>query len=270
MRIAWATDTHLDFAMFGRRASFYRELEVASPDLVLITGDISLDVSEALRELEEGLDVPVAFVLGNHDFYGSSIAQVRADVAALGERVRNLRYLPTCGAMHLTDRTALAGYDGWGDARLGAPESTRVMLNDFIHIADLSAYLTNLACNDRIPLHRKLRELGDAEAAMCREVVSSALESHDHVIVATHVPPFAEACWHQGALSSADWLPYFTCGAAGVVLRELATANPDKSILVLCGHTHSAGEAEILPNLRVLTGAAEYRYPCLQRVLEVE
>jgi hypothetical protein len=39
---------------------------------------------------------------------------------------------------------------------------------------------------------------------------------------------------------------------------------------VLCGHTHSSGEAQILPNLRVLTGGAVYGKPALQRVLEVE
>ena len=39
---------------------------------------------------------------------------------------------------------------------------------------------------------------------------------------------------------------------------------------VLCGHTHSAGEAQVLPNLRVLTGGAEYGRPELQRVLAVD
>jgi hypothetical protein len=38
---------------------------------------------------------------------------------------------------------------------------------------------------------------------------------------------------------------------------------------VLCGHTHSAGEARVLPNLRVLTGGAEYDRPEMQRMLTV-
>jgi len=37
---------------------------------------------------------------------------------------------------------------------------------------------------------------------------------------------------------------------------------------VLCGHTHGAGEAEILPNLRVLTAGARYGAPVVQRALE--
>jgi hypothetical protein len=42
-----------------------------------------------------------------------------------------------------------------------------------------------------------------------------------------------------------------------------------KQMTVICGHTHGAGEAQILPNLRVLTGGAEYGNPVKQRVLEV-
>ena len=39
---------------------------------------------------------------------------------------------------------------------------------------------------------------------------------------------------------------------------------------VLCGHTHGSGEAQILPNLRVLTGGAVCGKPWVQRVLEIE
>ena len=44
----------------------------------------------------------------------------------------------------------------------------------------------------------------------------------------------------------------------------------DRQMTVLCGHTDGAGEAQVLPNLRVLTGAAEYGEPKVQRVLELE
>jgi predicted MPP superfamily phosphohydrolase len=46
-------------------------------------------------------------------------------------------------------------------------------------------------------------------------------------------------------------------------------ANLDKELLVLCGHTHGEGEAQILPNLKVLTAGAEYGKPRLQGVIEV-
>jgi 3',5'-cyclic-AMP phosphodiesterase len=39
---------------------------------------------------------------------------------------------------------------------------------------------------------------------------------------------------------------------------------------VLCGHTHGAGEANILPNLLVKTGGAEHGNPALQDALIVQ
>jgi hypothetical protein len=62
----------------------------------------------------------------------------------------------------------------------------------------------------------------------------------------------------EGRVSDDAWLPHFACKAIGDVLVEVMTRNVDRELLVLCGHTHSPGEAQILPNLKVLTGAAEY------------
>ena len=84
----------------------------------------------------------------------------------------------------------------------------------------------------------------------------------------THVPPFREACWHEGQISDDAWLPHFACKAVGDRLTALARAHPEHTLTVLCGHTHSAGVAWILPNLKVYTGAAEYGNPIVQRVLE--
>jgi hypothetical protein len=47
------------------------------------------------------------------------------------------------------------------------------------------------------------------------------------------------------------------------------SAAVDRTMTVLCGHTHSGGEAELLPNLRVLTGVARYGNPVIQRVLKI-
>jgi hypothetical protein len=179
--------------------------------------------------------------------------------------------------VELSETTAMIGCDGWGDARLGAPGSTPVFLNDFIHIEELAATLDPAALHDRArlrsvdrtALHAELRARGDAEARVCEFLLREALARRPEILVVTHVPPFAEACWHEGQLSNADWLPYFTCAAVGEVLRAQALAHPDRKITVVCGHTHGAGEAQIEANLRVLTGGAEYRRPVLQRVIAV-
>ncbi len=279
MRIAWATDIHLDFLDDAQVRAFAGTLASAQPEAVVLSGDLSHaeQLEHHLRLLIGVLQCPVYFVLGNHDYYGSSIVDVRNAIATLCARRSRLRWLPACGVVALSQHTAMIGVDGWADARLGDLAGTNVVLNDFFHIAELSATLEPrvraapalLRGADRGPLHAALQGLGAAEAARCDELLTAALASHAQVLVVTHVPPFAEACWHEGALSDANWLPYFTCAALGEVLRAQARRHPERTLTVLCGHTHGAGEAWIEPNLRVLTGAAVYRRPQLQSVLEL-
>ncbi len=90
-----------------------------------------------------------------------------------------------------------------------------------------------------------------------------------HIIVLTHVPPFTEACWHQGEISADDWLPHFSCQAMGDVLKNIMATEHDKQMTVFCEHTHSSGECQILPNLLVKTGEAKYGAPKLQEIVEI-
>ncbi|MFY0533230.1 metallophosphoesterase family protein [Nannocystis pusilla] len=279
MRLAWATDIHLDFLDDGQVRRFAAELAAPRADALVLSGDLSHaeTLEHHLRLLAQGVPGPIYFVLGNHDYYGSSVAAVRAAVLDLGARRPRLSWLPAAGVVRLTDRTGLIGCDGWADARIGKPDSTPVVLNDFFHIEELAATIDPVARADprrfrgtsRSHLHAELRARGDAEAAALRPLLRDALREFAEVVVVTHVPPFAEACWHEGRHSDDDWQPYFTCAAVGDALREAAEAWPDRRLTVLCGHTHGVGEAQILANLTVLTGGAEYRRPVLQRVLDV-
>ena len=162
--------------------------------------------------------------------------------------------------MALTEETGLVGHDGWADGRLGDYARSEVLLNDYLLIEELSG----LDKEDRLG---RLHALGDEAAAHFRALLPEALERFRRLIVLTHVPPFREACWHRGRVSDDDWLPHFSCRAVGEVLAEAMAAHPECEMTVLCGHTHSPGEAQILPNLRVLTGGAEYGRPAIQRVL---
>jgi hypothetical protein len=182
--------------------------------------------------------------------------------AAMLGRGGAARWLPAAGVVSLSPTTALLGHDGWGDARCGDYWGSSVLLNDF-------RFIEELAWLDRATLFPRLRALGDEAARYFARQLPAALERHERAIVVTHVPPFAEAAWHDGGMSDAEWLPYFACGAAGEALLEVMTARPDREALVLCGHTHGAGELQPLPNLRVLTGGAEYGAPRLQGVLDV-
>lgn len=263
-RLAWITDPHLNFLRPTRLEAFVSSLAAIQSDTFLLGGDIgeAPNLLGYLKALDTALARPIYFVLGNHDFYRSSIADVRAIVGALCRTRPHLHWLSTAGVVPLTSQTCLIGHDGWGDARFGDYWGLRVELSDFWLISDLAG----LDPSRRLA---RLRELGDEAASHFRAVLPQALEHFQHVIVLTHVPPFRESCWYQGRISDDDWLPHFTCKAAGDVLREAMAARPDRQMTVLCGHTHGEGEAQVLPNLRVLTGGAAYGEPRVQRVLEV-
>ena len=198
------------------------------------------------------------------DFYRGSIAAVREAVRNLCSEVPDLHWLPDAGVVPLTDETCLVGADGWGDGRLGDYHGSDVILNDWGLIEEFGGF-------DEDPEERlaKLHALGDESAAHLCRVLPEALRRFRHVVVLTHVPPFREACWHEGRISDDNWLPHFTCKAVGDALLQAMTAAPGQQMTVLCGHTHGGGEAQVLPNLRVLTGNARYGQPVIQRVLEV-
>ena len=218
---------------------------------------------QAISAIDNALQRPVYFVLGNHDFYRGSIAGVRESVRQLCAVCPNLHYLPDAGVVRLTEETCLIGHDGWGDGRHGDYHGSDVLLNDFGLIGEFGGF-------DEDPNTRlaKLLALGDEAGAHFRKVLPDALK-YRHVQVLTHVPPFRESCWHEGQISNDDWLPFFTCKAVGDALAEAMTAASNRTMTVLCGHTHGGGEAQVLPNLRVLTGGAVYGKPEVQQALEV-
>lgn len=261
MRAAWLTDVHLNHLTLEREQEFLAQVAAGAPDAVLLGGDVS-ESPELLRHLRRAaaaLAVPIYFVLGNHDYYFGSIRRVRHDVSALCREVPNLVWLNEAGVVKLTPAVGLVGRDGWADGRLGRYETSMVMMNDYLLIDELKG----LEPPERWD---RLKSLADEEAAALRGVLAEALERFSHVVLLTHVPPFREACWHQGRISDDEWLPHFSSQAMGDVIRALLAARPDRRLTVLCGHTHSSGQCRPLDNVTVLTGGADYGSPVVQRV----
>jgi Icc-related predicted phosphoesterase len=265
--LAWLTDIHLNFLRPPAIQAFIDMLADTQADAFVQSGDIGEadNVAVYLHTIAERVSRPVYFVLGNHDFYRGSIAGVREKVQALCSVTPNLHWLPDAGVVPLTGEACLVGHDGWGDGRLGNYRGSDVLLNDFGLIGEFDGFDENPS--DRLA---KLHALGDEAAAHFRWVLPEALARFRHVVVVTHVPPFREACWHEGKVSDDNWLPFFACKAVGDALAEAMAAAPDRKMTVLCGHTHGGGEAMILPNLQVLTGGARYGQPAIQQVLSVE
>lgn len=255
MRLAWATDIHLNFLSAEQIRTFGEEVANLEPDWFVVSGDIAEAPSlvSLIEACASAAGRPMCFVLGNHDFYSGAVEPVRARASAM-EPTKGI-WLPSVPPVRLDADTVMVGADGWGDARLGDPWGTRVRLNDFLAIEDLLS-------PDYQELLLKLRAHGDAEARTSERVLGEALATNARRIVfVTHVPPFRSACWHEGAVSNDEWLPFFTCDAVGKVLERTARQNPERDFLVLCGHTHSGGVLQVADNLEVRTGDAEYGAP---------
>jgi hypothetical protein len=143
------------------------------------------------------------------------------------------------------------------------------MLNDWNYIADLR----QVARLGAITRNEKLKALGAAEAQTLRAHLDK-VEQCEQIVVVTHVPPFPQACVHNGVMSDPDWLPWFTCVQTGKVLAEYAYSHPEINILVLCGHSHGVGTYQHMPNLTVRTGGwlpgvRDYGNPIVQDTLEI-
>ncbi|WP_169976766.1 metallophosphoesterase family protein [Tautonia rosea] len=264
MKLAWATDIHLNFVSEEETARFCETVARTGADRLLITGDIaeSLDLGPFLGFMADRLGRPIDFVLGNHDFYGGRISEVRAAMAETTRTIPTLNWLPESGVINLGSGVALIGHDGWGDGRLGNFAGSTIRLNDYRLIGELAGL-------DQARLGQTLGLLGDEAAAHIRRTLPKALKQYEMILVATHVPPFREACVFKGRIANDEWIPHFSCAAVGKVLAEIMADHPDQRVLVLCGHVHSSGMATIRPNLVVLTGSAEYRRPDVFRVFNV-
>ncbi len=262
-RAAWLSDIHLNFLRPVQLEKFYQLINAAKPDCILISGDIgeAPRLQWYLQQLQSRLPYPLYFVLGNHDYYSASFTDVRSLVEGVIRQSDRLHWLTISGVVELAPDVGLIGHEGWADGRAGDYDSSGVLLNDYVAIRDFVGL-------DKPRRLKLLNQLGDDAAAYIRKWLPTALATYPHVVLVTHVPPFREACWHEGGISDHDWLPHFVCQAAGEAMLEIMAKHPDRQLTVLCGHSHGQGSVHIRDNLLVLTGGAEYGKPHVQKVFE--
>ena len=258
-KLAWLTDPHFDMLNTEQLRELVETWSTRTVDGLLITGDIAdgENLLPVLTLLDEKLPYPIWFILGNHDYYGTSIQLQREAVRQWCDSTRDTTWLANASYIGLSKNTALLGHGGRADGGYGDFHGSEIGLNDYRLISDLTGH-------DKVELARRLSDLGRDAAETIERQLTGAFQSHSHIILATHVPPFIESCWYQGQATVNEWTPHFSCKAVGDCLRDLAKSYPEHSIHVYCGHTHSSGVAQIEPNLRVTTGGATYGQPALQ------
>jgi 3',5'-cyclic-AMP phosphodiesterase len=233
-KILWITDAHLEHLSPSGEAAWFEKLAETKADILLLGGDTanSRIFSRMLCRIQKVFTGKIALVAGNHDYYHSSIADFRSELACLQ---RNGVYVfePNCQSnpLKLADDIYLCGSGGWGDATAGSGIATEMALNDENFIAELKT--RNLS--DR------LRELGKESAMHLQTQLASVPDDATCVIILTHVPPWPEACWHEGRRSDSYALPRFCWQTGGNMISQTAHKMPQTKFTVLCGHTHSDG-----------------------------
>ncbi len=265
-RLAWVTDLHLDHATLAALTAHVAALQEADPDAVVVTGDFATGSSllRWLRAYRRMADRPVYFILGNHDFWGSAVATVRAAVHRLGEETAGLVYLTTAEPVTLAPGVALVGHDGWYDARAGRWEAPRFRMQDWELVGEYAE------ADDHAGIVAASRTLADAAEAELVPKVAAAARTHASVLVATHVPPWPLSAG-EGRHPDGEWIaPWYVARQLGLALLAVAEANPQVTFRVLSGHAHVRREGlAIAPNLTCAVGGARYGRPGVERVLEL-
>jgi Icc-related predicted phosphoesterase len=287
-KLLMATDVHLNFVHEEKIKSFCKHINDAKPDAMVITGDIAEAQNVVyylglLHEYTKPSVFPIFFVLGNHDYYNSSFKEVRDTMEKLftyqhkgikipqigkGNKNKRLIWLNSSGVIPLTKDTCLVGADGFYDGQHGNFFFSKVDLNDYHVIQDLSWPV----CQNKHDRHKKINEIAQHDAKIIGENIRTAFKDckAQKVFVATHVSPFQENSVYNGKQSDEHWMPHFSCKAIGDELLACAIENPDKEIIVLCGHSHGTIEVKHMPNLICFTGAARYRFPDIARIWETD
>ena len=262
--LIWLTDPHLEFCSHQTRIRLYRSINQAPGDIVVITGDLSADAHRLAQysELAEHVRKPVYFVLGNHDRYGTTFANAEAVVERVTAQFPHMVRLDGSQVIPLNESVALIGVDGWADGLGGEGPATKARINDFHQILDF-------ATDPEPKVFRAMKERARKYAQALKPSLLNALTQYSTTIIATHVPPYEGAAWHEGSPSSPDYQPFFSSPTMGKLITAAAAEHPGKNVLVLCGHTHSSGIYRD-GNVLVLTAGARYGFPEIGKTIQLD
>ena len=267
-KLAFITDPHLDHAHRAAVTALCDSVKEASVDAVVITGDIAQtnSIFTLLPLFQAAVQLPVYFVLGNHDYYRGHTVTTREKIFNMCRTTTGLHYMRE-NPVQISKEWSMVGVDGWADARHGTPERQKIQIADWAYINDYNEVGAHFAFNLQVRMDLA-RKLADVEADLLSKLLERAVKDSENILVLTHIPPFREATWHAGELSNNDWLPWFSCKATGDVLMRHAEANPGHKFKVLCGHTHSKGRYAV-NNVEVITGASEYGWPRIHEIINL-
>jgi predicted phosphohydrolase len=269
MRFAWATDLHFDATTDPEQSivTFARAVKSRNVQGLLLSGDTTngRHLVYHLAVLERELQIPVYFVLGNHDVWFSSFDRTFRQTSELNGLSPFLKCLSRTSYQLVPEsRTAIVGHDGWYDAVQGRAMDSRFEMNDWKTIEEFKVFGGN-----RSQIIEHSRKLAAASVMHISKSIKDAVRYCDTIVVVTHVPPFVEACMHQGRPSDNEAVPWYSNTHLGVVLKAAANAYSNVKFVVLAGHTHGKCTFSVSGNMVCHVGEADYGNPVVQDVIEL-
>ena len=252
MKLAWITDAHMEWMSQDHLDTIHNSLLDSETAAVIMSGDISnsTNIRKSLNLLAS-LPMPVYFVLGNHDIYGSTFEYVHAMVRkSVRHSKGNLVWLSESAPIQLTPKTYLIGQDGWADGRAGAGQSSGYLINDYQSISDFRG----LSVGSVFTLMQKKADLATKKLVAQIRKIGAGTE-RPHIIVVTHVPPFEKACRYDGHVTDPMYLPHFSNINMGRVLEDEVKKIRWCRLSILCGHTHNETRININKKIGVWVGS---------------
>lgn len=269
---AWTTDTHLNFLEKHVMQDVFRQFANLSVDGYIITGDISEAplLVDHLKAFEATVRRPVYFVLGNHDIWNSGFAVVHDSMRELMSKNSNLVWLPAVEYVKLTDKTAIAGQDGWYDGGHGNWKTSQIRMNDWWKISEFNSYTSAYSCDMR-GVMSYCSKLALECARNAKSSLANAFSEVNTCLFATHIPPWLEVSSYRGQPTDLQAQPFYISKHMGDHLEEaVINLSSDKNLRVFAGHTHFTGDARIGNKIHARVGHAQYGMPTLVDILQVE
>lgn len=251
-RIIWLTDTHLTFSFLWKKYSLINHIKNLEADALFMSGDISngLFIDYVLYYIATHVDIPIYFVLGNHDYYFKGISDVHNDIRHLVKKHSNLHWLTESEPISLKDDICVIGTEGWYDCHQGNSDYIK-----FTFDAWLIEEFRKIKLSEKIDLSKKMAK--ESADSISKKLISALNSGYKQIYLITHVPPFEEATRGEGTVFEKFLLPYNTNVTLGNKLKEIMSNFPDRKLNVICGHIH-AREVINFKNIECRVNAANY------------
>lgn len=260
MKYILGSDLHLDHLSNEELREFLSRVSTIcnDPDAVLLlTGDISQQsrLWEHVDLVAQASRGRVLYVLGNHDLWGGSFADVNRRLRPHGLSNGHAVFMDLVDRVQIEQDLCVVGDTGWYDGRNGLQGNPRFIMNDWFFITE---YRNNQSKSE----HAFSAVIADARAAIIDKKLRDAVAAgNKRIVFLTHVPPWVETCRHMGRPSDDYALPWFSSRIIADTLDQVANEHPDVKFEILCGHTHDGYRWHRGVNMHVHVTGATYGAP---------